>query len=107
MDARSNGMSKGCVTCPFSENDGAEELLNYGCLPTPYDILKMKKESGHNWACHYNENSLCRGLVEHNEKYNSDLNLTTGNLISYETWYYEEEEAAILEANQKQKGTVE
>ena len=46
---RSRCGSGGCVTCPFSSNEHAEQAQNYGCLPTPFEIIQMTVKSGHNW----------------------------------------------------------
>lgn len=62
---------------------------NYGCLPCEYDIIKMKGETGHNWACHYDETVMCGGFARHVKKNIPDLDLTKGGVISYDTWYRE------------------
>lgn len=101
-----------CITCPFAFTDESEQAQNYGCLPTPLDIIRMKRESGHNWACHHNENQKCKGFEDF-VKYNQesefsvdkmkDIDTSTGNLISYETWCHEGPEAAIKEADERGK----
>lgn len=99
---RSTCGSGGCVTCPFSFNDLADQVQNYGCLPSAGDILKMKETTGHNWSCHGDASVLCGGYVKYIKTYRWDLDITKGGLISYETWYHEGEEAAISEANGKE-----
>lgn len=98
---RSDCGSGGCVTCPFSCNAEAEQVQNYGCLPTPFNIIDMKAKSGHNWSCHHDANVLCGGFASFIKTERPDLDIHKGNLISYETWYHKGEEAAIIEANQK------
>lgn len=93
--------SGGCTTCPFSETDESYQLQNYACLPMPYDIIKMKETSGHNWSCHGDDTILCGGFARFIKEHRPDLDSKTGNLISYETWYYEGERKAIEEANQR------
>lgn len=96
-----------CKHCPFAFTDDSEEVQNYACLPSPYDIIQMKRKSGHNWSCHSNEKMICKGFVNHVKEAKeknwvdnlSDIDVTQGNLILYETWYHEGEEAAIKEAN--------
>lgn len=93
-----------CTHCPFAFTDKSEEVQNYGCLPTPWDVIEMKRKSGHNWSCHSNDKKICSGFVEFvkeypNNKY-SDIDTSVGGLISYETWYHEGEEEAIRKANQ-------
>ncbi|AZV43637.1 hypothetical protein BAOM_3028 [Peribacillus asahii] len=99
-----------CECCPFAFTDASEEVQNYGCLPTPYDIIQMKRKTGHNWACHSNEKKICKGFVDH-VKWSQenafadkldDIDTSKGNLISYETWYYKGEEEAIKEADSKE-----
>lgn len=98
-----------CECCPFAFTDASEEVQNYGCLPTPYEIIQMKRKSGHNWSCHSNEKKICRGFVTHVEeakKYKwredlSDIDTSKGNLISYETWCHKGEAEAIKEADNR------
>ena len=88
-----------CSACPFAFTDRSEEVQNYGCLPSPFEILKIKSESGHNWSCHDNPNKLCAGYANHIAKYRTDLNIKQGNLINYEIWYRQGEAAAIAQAS--------
>ncbi|MED1125288.1 hypothetical protein [Bacillus atrophaeus] len=95
-----------CTTCPFAFTDESEMVQNYGCLPTPYDIIQMKRKTGHNWGCHSNEKIKCHGFEAHvkeaqQKKYMddmSDIDLSKGGIISYETWYHKGEDSAIKEA---------
>lgn len=93
------GLKGACPGCPFNEGltDEASRAQNYGCLPTAYDIIRLKRDTGHNWACHDNENATCAGLC-HSAKEQS-LDLSKGNLVRYSSWYHAGEEAAIEEAN--------
>jgi hypothetical protein len=71
-----------CNSCPF--NDGltqeASYVQNMGCLPSSYDIINLKKETGHNWACHSNNEKICSGLKETNKEKNLGLNMKSGGL---------------------------
>ncbi|WP_211338216.1 hypothetical protein [Brevibacillus gelatini] len=78
-----------------------KKFKTYGCLPSAYDIIQMKKKSGHNWACHGNESVMCGGFVQYVREYHPELDLSVGNLISYKTWYYEGEEVALIEVSTK------
>lgn len=102
MEERSGCGSGGCVTCPFSYNDDADQAQNYGCLPTRYDIIEMKEKSGHNWACHSDETVLCGGFARHLVEERLDLDVKVGGLISYEDWAQEGEMTAIVKAFKKQ-----
>ncbi|MGG3667164.1 hypothetical protein ABES74_09425 [Bacillus subtilis] len=94
--------SGGCMSCPFSHSDEAEMAQNYGCLPTPQQIVEMKEKSGHNWACHSDETVLCGGFAKYIKRNRPDLNINEGQLISYETWGHEGEDKAIQEANTRE-----
>lgn len=92
------GLAGACTACPF--NDGvteeATEAQNLGCLPSSWDIMEMKRKSGHNWACHDDESRICTGFCHRAKE--EGLSVTSGNLIRYVTWYHEGEAAAITEA---------
>lgn len=87
-----------CISCPF--NDGlthaASDAQNLGCLPTPFDIVQMKRESGQNWACHDDETKVCAGLC-HRAK-DEGLDLSQGGLIRYSSWYHAGQDEALEEA---------
>lgn len=101
-----------CESCPFAFTDESEMVQNYGCLPTPHEIVEMKRECGHNWACHSNEKKLCAGFKEFIEnrqkspyfieKYD-DIDTSKGGLIPYEVWYHEGREAAMQKADENFK----
>jgi hypothetical protein len=40
--------------CPFAFNDESAEVQNYGCIPTPHEIVFMKTHFNKTWACHSN-----------------------------------------------------
>ncbi|MBC8737026.1 hypothetical protein F6X40_09415 [Paraburkholderia sp. UCT31] len=92
------GLKGSCSACPF--NDGRTEQAtqgqNYGCLPTAGRLIRLKKRTGLNWACHDDESKVCAGLC-HAAKEHS-LNLAEGGLIKYSTWYHQGEKAALAEA---------
>lgn len=102
MIERSYCGSGGCMSCPFAHSDEAEMAQNYGCLPTPQQIVEMKEKSGHNWACHSDETVLCGGFAKYIKRNRPDLNINEGQLISYETWDHEGEAKDIQEANSRE-----
>lgn len=104
-----------CLSCPFACTEESEQAQNYGCLPEPRDILKMKKETNQNWACHSNEKRMCQGFKTFVEESNSNpmhyssvdcstFDLSQGGLISYDVWYQEGEEEAIRRAKEGPHG---
>ncbi len=97
-----------CTTCPFSEREEAVQAQNYGCLPTGGDIVRMKRQSGHNWACHSSKTGnlkICKGLCEHIRDEGLNLDTQSGGLISYEIWYHQGEAEALAAAESTQVTT--
>ena len=53
-----------CSACPFAFTDRSEYVQNLGCLPSPYEIMAAKRDTGRNWACHDDERRVCAGFVQ-------------------------------------------
>lgn len=96
-----------CEACPFAFSDRSEQAQNYGCLPSPAEILRMKKSSNQNWGCHEDSSRVCAGFAAHVKKYNPELNVRQGGIIRYETWYKQGEEQAMQEAAASHQGNKE
>lgn len=75
-----------CITCPFAMTEESEQVQNYGCLPTPQEILEIKRCSGKNWSCHGDETKICAGFVEAAKE--TGLDYKSGELASYQKWYH-------------------
>jgi hypothetical protein len=92
------GLKGSCPACPF--NDGytepASQAQNWACLPEPGYLVQLKRRTGQNWACHDDEKRVCAGLC-HAAK-DASLDLSTGGLVRYATWYHHGEEASVAEA---------
>ncbi len=99
-EGRAGGGHNGsCLCCPFNAPfvDEAAQAENYGCLPTGGEIVDLKVRSGQNWACHDDESKVCAGLCAVAKE--CGLDLSTGGLVRYSTWYHQGEEAAVAEAS--------
>ena len=52
-----------CLSCPFNLTEESEMAYNLGCLPTPQDLLTIKRDSDDNWECHEGTGKICAGFV--------------------------------------------
>jgi hypothetical protein len=58
-------MSCETESCPFANTEVSEQVQNYGCLPTPQEIIDMRVQSGKTWACHSNTKIPCKGALSY------------------------------------------
>jgi len=79
-------MCNTCEACPFSFSEKSEYAQGLGCLPAPYDIMKIKSETGKNWACHEDqeEKRLCAGYVAYAKEQGVDYK--TGGTVGLSIW---------------------
>lgn len=64
-----------CNTCPFNYfSEESDRVQNYGCLPTPLQIVEMCKEENKNWACH-GTNELCGGYIAYLKRNKQQINI--------------------------------
>ena len=75
-----------CQSCPFSGSEQGEEGINLGCLPSPYEILQLKREQNSNWMCHHNESKSCAGFRDMCAELN--INPLEGENLKYTKWYH-------------------
>lgn len=52
-------------TCPFAYTNESEMAQNYGCLPTPFQIINMRIHYGKTWACHSEPDIPCKGAIQY------------------------------------------
>lgn len=45
--------------CPFAWTEASDIVQNYGCLPTPHEILYMRLVHDKTWACHSDPSKPC------------------------------------------------
>ncbi len=69
-------------SCPFSFTDQSEMAQNYGCLPTPYEIVTMRQKHGKTWACHSNPDKPCLGAIRFMKKKGLPYKVIDHNLVT-------------------------
>lgn len=69
-----------CLTCPFNVSAESEQAQNYGCLPTPAEIVHLSVSLNRPWGCHCCESTACAGALAKGLP-------SVGVPISYTAWY--------------------
>lgn len=70
--------------CPFAFTDDSEQVQNYGCLPTPNEIVLMRTKHNKTWACHSNTQKPCLGALRTMNDQGIDCTIVDSELITEE-----------------------
>jgi len=68
--------------CPFALTEISEMAQNYGCLPTPQEIINMRVIHGKTWACHSDPTKPCVGGIKALKKAGFDHSVIDKVLIT-------------------------
>ena len=71
--------------CPFAHTEESEMVQNYGCLPSPLEILSMRIHHGKTWACHSNPEQPCRGAIMRLKELGYDHRVIDPKLVTEDT----------------------
>jgi len=86
-----------CIHCPFAMTDESAQAQNYGCLPTPTEIVELKRDHNVNWSCHEDSTKLCGGFATYiaNDSPQLKLDVKSGNLISADIYLAKGKDVAL------------
>ncbi|QIN67815.1 hypothetical protein SBC1_78620 (plasmid) [Caballeronia sp. SBC1] len=73
--------STNCM-CPFAFTEASERVQNYGCLPTPHEIVTMRTEFGKTWACHDDTTKPCIGAIRHLKEHRLPHKVVDSDLLT-------------------------
>lgn len=57
-------------SCPFAFTEASERIQNFGCLPSPYEIIQMRSKHNKTWACHSEPEVPCIGAINYLKEHN-------------------------------------
>lgn len=68
--------------CPFAFTEMSERVQNYGCLPIPADIIRMRVKYSKTWACHSEPTKPCKGAIRHLRNHKLPYTVIDSNLVT-------------------------
>ncbi|WP_299085172.1 hypothetical protein [uncultured Paraglaciecola sp.] len=74
------------TSCPFAFTDESETVQNYGCLPSPFEIISMRQDHGKTWACHSDTTKPCAGAIRYQNSKDLNCSVIDINLVDESNW---------------------